>query len=362
MKTMTTMKTNFVAVTLAALSSLTACVIGPDESTGAGANNADTPGGEAVGRTQQADTISSQDGFSVDWEMVGYPWAARKIAACGDGRLYALNDDKTLWFNKNGGADDGWSYETTPWAADSIACDGNDLSVLNDDKTLWHWSNAFTGLWSGWAYTRTLPQTDQLGSGVPGQLYALNFDKNIYTSASGDYWIDHSGESWTWRNYAWDAIRVTGASYSRYARSFALNQNGSLWYNDHLLSDSSPAFWHPFPQSTFNAVEIAADSTTVLYALDDTYHLWRGTVWETDCFDGIDNDNDGYVDSGDMACYQPLGEDICAIYADDGSYCFSRFFPNTWTMAICANRHLVRTATSFQCNVSSPGRDYLGSP
>src|SRR6266545_487042 len=46
-------------------------------------------------------------GVDVAWRRVGKPLYATSIAACaeGDGRLYALNSDRTIWVNRSGAAD-----------------------------------------------------------------------------------------------------------------------------------------------------------------------------------------------------------------------------------------------------------------
>ena len=50
---------------------------------------------------------------SVAFTLVGQPKDARRIAGCQDGRLYALNADKSLWISPNG-ADGTWTWVNTP--------------------------------------------------------------------------------------------------------------------------------------------------------------------------------------------------------------------------------------------------------
>src|SRR5215471_11117453 len=90
----------------------------------------------------------------VTWSQVGYPFAARKIAACGPSLIFALNNDGSLYRGLNG-TDGQWQYLTTDTYLSGIACDGNKLIGMNKDGTFWRANFAggyFVGAIVGWSY------------------------------------------------------------------------------------------------------------------------------------------------------------------------------------------------------------------
>src|SRR6266511_2066888 len=91
-------------------------------------------------------------GVDVAWRRVGKPLYATSIAACaeGDGRLYALNSDRTIWVNRSGGTDSGWSLIIKDNFAHQVLCANNMLYVVNDDRTLWR--NDGTDAKVSWTY------------------------------------------------------------------------------------------------------------------------------------------------------------------------------------------------------------------
>jgi hypothetical protein len=275
-----------------------------------------------------AATATSPDGgFSVEWTQIGSPLAARKIAAgCGTNAIYALNYDKSLWVNNANGADNSWSYVGTWTGADSMGCDGSDLSILNTDKTLWH----ATGL-PNWGYTGTPTYAAQLGGGN-GFLFALNTDSTIWSdNDSADNAGIYAGQNWTYRGTDIWLKRVTGAAHAYIdmnildnptVRTWGMNQDGSLWYNDGLTITQ----YHPFPTalpSGVQAIEFAAYDSDGLYVLDSTYHLWRAVQHEGNCYDGVDNDKDGVTDFADDDCrFFSYVLNVPPIYQDESNWCW----------------------------------------
>jgi hypothetical protein len=305
----------------------------------------------------------TQDGFKVDWTYVGHPWAASKIAACSDDRIYALNDDYTLYYNASSGDDNAWQYIDYPWAAREIACDGlfGSLFALNDNKDLYRASILSSGaLNPGWHWVGFPYGADRIASGG-GHIYAFNLDKSVWTNAGGSGVEEGSDSGWIWRNEAYGAERVTGSgkpSWTGYNRSFALNWDESLWYNDRLLVSSADENWHPFPNAGLSFVEISAGAGDVLYGLTTNRDLWKATVTEVACYDGIDNNADGYTDIySDEACIKAAGEEFCKTQPD-GSYCYSRFSSNTGHLAQCSGQKLVKAKYGDYCFLNGTNQDY----
>jgi hypothetical protein len=262
------------------------CALDPGKEGDSAADSASTDDGasaENIGESTQALTYTStQDGFKISWTYVGHPYAARKIAACSDGEIFALNDDHRLFMNPSGGSDSGWSLADWPSAAREIACAGGAVYALNADQNLYsypYWLQDPTWHWVG-----KPTQAEHIASGN-GDIVALNFNKNLYTNPNG------SDASWTFRNYAWTADRVTGSTL----RAFALNTDKSLWYNDKLLVSQSGANWHPLYNAGLSLLEISARSGTTFFGLTTAFDLWRADIVEDNCSDGIDNDGNGIM-------------------------------------------------------------------
>jgi hypothetical protein len=232
-----------------------------------------------LGRTAAADIVTSSAGLRVNWERVGYPASAAKIAACSANQIYALNADKTLWVSNAGGADGTWQYLDKPTLADSIGCDGKFLVAMNYDKTVYRMGLTSTGGFYGWFYIGHAPGANTIGGGA-GVITALNFDHNVYTS-QGDDSTTFPGQdgSWSWRDTATYAARIAGSFTPDGAgRLFALNTDNRMWYSDQTGN------WNAFPvglPSGTNPIEISAASKTVLFALDSTKHLWSATMGDT---------------------------------------------------------------------------------
>src|SRR5438094_7835077 len=81
------------------------------------------------------EVISSSLDPTITWQRVGTPGQAVKIAACaeGDGRVYALNQDRTIWVSHDSGKDGSWKFVVSDTYVQQIFCGGNQLWVLNDD-------------------------------------------------------------------------------------------------------------------------------------------------------------------------------------------------------------------------------------
>jgi hypothetical protein len=316
--------------------------------------------GETTAVTSQAVSYT-QDGFKATWTKVGAPFAADKIAACGN-TLYALNDDRALYQSYSGGTDAGWSYMETASAARSIGCQSNgSLLALNSDKRL------FTRkIGGGWAHIDT-PSAASAISSAGSRIYAQNTDRAVYDgnsnltyNSNGTY--SYSWGGWTYRNTPGDAKRITGGDSSLNSghRAFALNDNGTIWYNDKIRTSTSNSNWHNFNNAGLTLDEITAASSTKLYALTTGRDLYRVDFTETSCMDDKDNDNDGRSDELDYDCYDDWAVEACKP-SKTGNYCLSRVSNNGNSMAKCSNGAVVAVYTGDWCTESStPGQDSVG--
>src|SRR5262249_681802 len=192
-----------------------------------------------LGASARADIVYGGN-LRVNWERVGYPNLAARIAACSKSRIYALNTDKTLYVSNAGGADGSWTYLDKPIYADSIACDGNVLVAMNYDKTLYREVLTSSGGHYGWVYLGAAPAAATIGGG-PHEVLALNVDQKVYIS-QGNASTTWPAQSWSYRDTASIATRVAGAiDFSGSGRTFALNVDNSMWYSD------QPGTWSSFP-------------------------------------------------------------------------------------------------------------------
>jgi hypothetical protein len=308
-------------------------------------------------------------GFDIQWSQAGAPTWASKIAACSGGSIYAMATNHALYLNNFYGADGHWLYQDTPSSATSIACDGNHLFALNADKTLWG-SPQMGALESsanypfpGWHYIG-YPWGAAMVAGGHGSLLAYNTNDYLYYSTT---WLTNQGVGvtgedpydpsfvdvyaggdsyWSYSLYDYNdgTVKVTSVAalvgvytMPQIVRTY-LMKDAYVWYMDGLLPASErmtcwsctnplPGFgWGRAPtQAPSPLVEISA-ATEGIYGLDAHGTLWLGKVVETNCTDGIDNDNNGVADAVDTNCDQPLGESLCEAEAGygDGWSCLSR--------------------------------------
>jgi hypothetical protein len=225
----------------------------------------------AVAQDPQSATIS--------WQHVGTPGSAAKIAACteGDGRVYALNTDRSLWVSHANGNDGSWTWVTTPGSAQQIFCADNTIWAFNDDRTLWRNDGSDSAV--RWTYVgkpwgaKQVVGTTSLAIFFPYPvLYALNDDNTLWKSTSG------ADGSWTRVGDPWAADRIAAGGGLMEARPFALNGNKSFWLN---AGDGCDAYWHQI-DTLGNTVEIAAASEFTIYALNADHTLWKGAVRGSD--------------------------------------------------------------------------------
>lgn len=216
---------------------------------------------------------------TVSWTQVGTPFAAAKIAACseGDGRVYALNDDRSLWVSHANGSDSSWTWVTTPRSAQQILCAGNTLYAFNDDRTLWRNDGTDTNV--RWTYVGKPASAKQVTGGTflallfPAPvLYALNDDNTLWKSTSG------ADGTWSYVGRPWAASRIAAGGGLLETRPFALNGDKTFWLN---AGDGCDVYWHQIDTLSYTT-EITAASEFTLYALNSDRKLWKGTVRGSD--------------------------------------------------------------------------------
>jgi hypothetical protein len=142
-------------------------------------------GGDVTSTTLAATAVPAA---KIAWRQTGFPAYAARIAACGDGTLWALNVDRAIFRNAGSGADNAWTYITTLPQAQDIACSYR-LWAFNDDHTLLR--NEASGTAMNWMVVGRPTNVRQItvGWNVPGQtgdaVFGLQDDGAIVRSPTG---------------------------------------------------------------------------------------------------------------------------------------------------------------------------------
>jgi hypothetical protein len=214
-----------------------------------------------------ASTVMAQD---ISWRKVGHPWAARKIAGCSDGSIYALNHDKTLWVNRDRGTDSAWRFvHRLPADTNNITCAANNIYFQKNSRELWERTEGGELRRVGYPHAAAEISGSTDFSGFP-VIWALNDDRTLwYNSWGGD------DANWTKVGRPVSADKIASAGDDIYA----LNDNKTFWRNRRGGRNNS---WE-YLDTPFAAVEIAAASAGPstqprIYALNDDYTLWEGEV------------------------------------------------------------------------------------
>jgi hypothetical protein len=209
---------------------------------------------------------------TVEWTRVGRPHSARKIAACPDGTLYALNYDGGLFVNTQQGGDQGWEYSRNlPDETLSMTCGLRYLFFQKSNRKLWRLRRS--------RITRS-PELignpwDAIQISTGNLLWALNSNRTL--------WLNRTGET----DSGWQHVGTPSAAKKIAAARdlvFALNTDGSFWINAHGGRDDSWERTENRPDPLLNhTLEITASGlrrsgTIVIYRLDDNQSLWRGTI------------------------------------------------------------------------------------
>lgn len=283
------------------------------------------------------------NGMTVNWQKVGYPSSASKIAACSSNVIYALNDDYTLW--KGNGTNSGWSYRGHPGAARDIACTSDSwIWALNADKKFYY--NVYSGDDTKWVYEGTVGNTEQIGSA--SLLSALNLDDKVYT-------YDNYTKAWTYKATFTGATEVANAGNRWFV---VVGGNVNFTSGNSLALTSFPITVGGVKQ---NVRDVSAPAPDLVFALTENRELYKAVFTEVACKDGVDNDGDSRADGYDPDCYASLGASLCSQLATSGKFCLSRLGVASNALAVCNGSTLVSTQAGDWCTeVGSGGSDYLG--
>ena len=267
--------------------------------------------GNSTDTNEHVGTESAALTPSVTWTKVGTPWAAAKIAACGEGgnRVYALNTDRSLYVSHATGRDGTWQYMTSPTSAQQILCAGNTLYAFNDDRTLWKNIGSDTAV--NWQYVGKPVAAKQITGATALAVffpypvfYALNDDNTFYRSQSG------ADDAWSYVGKLDYTTRIAAGGGVSETRPFAINTDKSFFFNS---GEGCNAYWTQIGSLPYTN-EIAAASTSDLYALNSDKTLWKGTINNSSSYTSVKSNGqsqrcDGtqlVTDQGnrDQACWQ----------------------------------------------------------
>lgn len=307
--------------------------------------------GESVTAAEQALTVNGQ---TVNWTYVGNPSDANRIAACRDypNTVYALNDDYTLY--RGNGTDSGWSYRGYPWAARDIACTDLDwVWALNQDKSFYY--NVSAGSDGHWVYEGTAGYAEHFGTGY--MITALNNDDKVYS-------YDNGTKAWTYRATFSGATEVSCAAIGNtWMRRWFVVKGGTVYFTTGN-STALTAFPLNVGGVTKTIRDVSAGTSDVVWALTEERKLYKATFKEVNCRDGVDNDSDGSADGRDANCLATLAASTCSTFNAGGgnnrSFCISRISPSS-SLVVCNGATVASTQTDDWCTqVGSGGSDYLG--
>lgn len=310
------------------------------------------PTGEAPGA---ADSVSqdidlgigpvqlSFQGATATWTYLGTPSSASKIAVCSGYyspfTVYALNNDYSLY--SGDGTDSKWIKLGNPSAARDIACvyggSKTKLFALNQDKTLY--TNE-TGKDADWRYEGTKGDALQIGSGLSA------------VSAGGTVSLYGGNGSWA------QAATLRGATEVSAARiGYTANQRLFVVVNGDVLFSNGPgSAFNSLPLTvrrvgtpagiirTHEVIrDVAAPKSDTIFALTESRALYKAQFTETSCRDGVDNDTDGNADGFDSDCFRSLGTETCQKMGKSGQFCISRIGVPSPAVAICNGATLDHT-------------------
>lgn len=232
---------------------------------------------------------------SVAWERVGRPGQARKIAGCSDGRLYAMNADRSLWVNRARGADSGWSLVgKLPDNAQRIVCAAGRIYFQNEAREIFQYvaDGRFERVGRPFAAAEIAGSEDNTGFPV---LWALNDDKTLWRNGNG-------GVDGQWRKVG--QPRAAARIFATPDTIYALNGSKDFYRNRQGGDDEA---WErldrPGAAAEIAVVSNGPSTQPRFYALNTDYTLWEGTVttWNIrlDRLVALDIDEDGDFSDGD---------------------------------------------------------------
>jgi hypothetical protein len=304
----------------------------------------------------------------------------------GTRRLYVANDGARDYGTGDPNVATGTTWTEIPSGlavpgTDQIGCDGMHLFALNPTTHNLYVAEISggsqlrrsNGTFDVWSQLGTNFLFDDLQSGA-GNLYVIGPpNRTLYTQ--------DSTTSGTWKTFSGlpsNFVRVTGAGKASLAtlaatagnkfsgrnppnRAFAIQSDGTLRYNDKVLSSPAVNLWTAlnFGAATFE--DISASAPDVLWAITNSNgmrHLHEIRFTETNCTDGLDNDADSLTDGQDPDCRVSLASTYCA-GVNDKVYCSSRFTNSSDFLVTCTNHALVGSPVLGRCVQNSFGPDTM---
>jgi hypothetical protein len=295
------------------------------------------------------------------------------LTACDVKALYAVTLTAgvySLWFSNDSGQS--WAKQTTAGLGPEIACDHSVLATLDGRKRLFAAPLSIDGSIGTFALQTNTTTVDRIQGG-DGSIYGVKL------GSGGNQLFIASGRSinapldWGSAVATIGATLVTGTGatntgsdgamvfpftdWSR--RAFALEANGTFSTNNTLLAGNNS--WTSFNAGGERYSVLTAAAPNVLFGLETkggVQHLTRISITETNCADGIDNDQNGLTDGedsegGDASCKQTLANAYCASHGP-GTYCADRFQPATFLSQANQNASIVA------CQANSPAFIFPG--
>jgi murein DD-endopeptidase MepM/ murein hydrolase activator NlpD len=319
-----------------------------------------------MGLTFSQITPSSNNGFNLQ-QVVG-------LTACDPTTLYAVQSTNyLLYFSKDSGQT--WTHIQSNAPGSEIACDHGMLVSMDPYGRIYKASTMMTGQLdyhggsTPWSLVYQSPTVDHIQGG-DGNIYGVKL------TSSGNQVFNSSTFAGTQGALSWStspiatigAKIVTGTGVQQVTdplayphRAIAVNPDGTLWMNDRLLANTN--YWTELNTGSERFLTLTAAASNSYFGLEyknGTIYLTRINMSETNCYDGVDNDADGRIDSEDPACMQTLANSYCNVNAN-GSYCYDRIFakPSDLNVSLvtCSGG-----AASFQygvCQHGFAGSDYL---
>jgi murein DD-endopeptidase MepM/ murein hydrolase activator NlpD len=306
------------------------------------------------------------------------------ITACDATALYATIGTN-LYFSNNSGQS--WTYEGVVHGP-RIACDHAQLANLDASGQLW-----MSPLWANGnlAHDPTTQVLQWVSSPGLSMTRIQGGDGTFYgTRPSGAGYDVYVASNLSWQvKPVWSsspiahigAIQVTGTGATHTGSdnaavsgsiawprmAFALEASGTIDTNSLLLSGNNG--WGAMNTGGERYTTLTAAAPNLLFGLEskpDGTHLGRIRITETSCFDGVDNDHNGLVDSEDPACVQAVANNFCATKSD-GTYCSSRYQPSVflgqWNQLTSLTHCIAGSATvtpgSCVINPNASNADYL---
>jgi hypothetical protein len=212
-------------------------------------------------------------GERVTWQRINERRGAVSIAACGNGRLYALQRDGSIASTDGTRSSSEWQPHGRLTNAARIACAGTTLYYLSHGRELFDLRAPEAKASVPTARRLGRPHAAaHLGAAVNGSLpmpWVLNDDSTLWHNTKTG--VDGR---WVRIGHPGSAARVAGAP----GRVFVLNRDRTLWVSESGRDGSWRLIDHPRSAAEISATARGEREPATVYALNDDGSLWRGRV------------------------------------------------------------------------------------